>query len=73
MLLVIWMMRRALTHLSSLQVSSSDYHAYVSRKIPSEGTRGEDKLMHTEALGVVMVNYGQELGDDSEFGAHVLT
>ncbi len=57
------------TPLFSLQVASSNYHAHISQKVVTDGVRGEDKLMHDEALGVVMANYGEELGDDSEFGA----
>lgn len=51
-----------------LTIAAEDYHAYVSRKIHSEALPGETKMMHTEALGVVMIAHGEELGDESPLG-----
>ena len=53
---------------SSLQTAAQDYRAYISRKIASEAVPGDDKLMHTEAFGIVMLSHGEEIGTETALG-----
>ncbi|KAH8108358.1 BAR-domain-containing protein [Phellopilus nigrolimitatus] len=51
-----------------LHTASADYLEYISRKVHSDAIPGDDKMMYTEALGVVMIGHGEGLGDDSSLG-----
>ena len=48
-----------------MHLVAEDYHAYISRKIQSEALRGDEKVMHTEALGLVMIGHGEELSSSA--------
>ncbi|KAI5118715.1 hypothetical protein M0805_004514 [Coniferiporia weirii] len=56
-----------------LQVAATDYLEYISSKVDSKALPGEDTMMHTEALGVVMIGYGEDLGDDGAFARSLST
>ncbi|KAL5479072.1 hypothetical protein ACEPAI_2360 [Sanghuangporus weigelae] len=47
--------------------ATRDYLEYISQKQPSELISG-DSMMQSEALGVVMIEHGEELGDASALG-----
>ncbi len=51
-----------------LHVTSEDYHRTLAKKKESEVIEAEDKLLPIDALGVVMIQHGEEFGDDSAFG-----
>ena len=51
-----------------MHVATEDYHHVVSKKKASEVLDGEEKLLPVDALGVVMIQHGEEFGDDSAFG-----
>ena len=55
-----------------LHIASSDYMNYISLTTHSEALPKEDKILHSEALGVVMIGYGEELGSESAYGQFVL-
>ena len=40
----------------------------MSRKRNFDTVNANEKLMHSEALGAVMIGHGEELGSDNEFG-----
>lgn len=40
----------------------------IARKIQSEAVQGDDKLMVTETLGVVMIRAGEKLGAECALG-----
>lgn len=42
----------------------------MSKKKESEAVDGDEKLLAIDALGVVMIQHGEEFGDDSAFGAY---
>ena len=52
-----------------LHLASEDYQHALSKKKECEAVDGEDKLLAIDALGVVMIQHGEEFGDDSAFGA----
>lgn len=47
---------------------SGDYHHALSKKKESVTVDGEEKLLAIDALGIVMIQHGEEFGDDSAFG-----
>ncbi|KIP06763.1 hypothetical protein PHLGIDRAFT_128090 [Phlebiopsis gigantea 11061_1 CR5-6] len=55
-----------------LHVASEDYHHALSKKKLSEAVDSEDKLLPIDALGVVMIQHGEEFGDDSAFGTSLV-
>ena len=52
-----------------LHVASHDYHHALAKKKISEAVETDDKLLPIDALGVVMIQHGEEFGEDSAFGA----
>ncbi|KAH0834161.1 hypothetical protein J3R83DRAFT_11467 [Lanmaoa asiatica] len=52
-----------------LQAASEDYHHVLSKKKESLSSGEAEKLMPLDSLGIVMVTHGEEYGDDSAFGA----
>ena len=51
-----------------LHVASEDYHHSLSKKKVSETSDSDEKLLPIDSLGVVMIQHGEEFGDDSAFG-----
>lgn len=51
-----------------LHVASEEYHYSLSKKKVSEAVDTEEKLLSIDALGVVMIQHGEEFGDESAFG-----
>ncbi|TDL14861.1 BAR-domain-containing protein [Rickenella mellea] len=51
-----------------LQVASTDYHYSLSRKKFSEALPGTEKMMPIDSLGIVMIDHGEEFGNESAFG-----
>lgn len=51
-----------------LHIASRDYLEYISQQKQSDAAPGEDPMMATEALGVVMIGHGEDLGDASALG-----
>ena len=56
-------------HVYRLSVASGDYHHALSKKKESMFVDGDEKLLAIDALGIVMIQHGEEFGDDSAFGA----
>ena len=54
--------------LCRLHIASEDHHHALSKKKLSEAIDGDEKLLPIDALGVVMIQHGEEFGDDSAFG-----
>lgn len=54
-----------------LHVASEEYHYSLSKKKVSEAVDTEDKLLSIDALGVVMIQHGEEFGEESAFGTFV--
>ncbi|THH03153.1 hypothetical protein EW145_g6487 [Phellinidium pouzarii] len=54
--------------IEKLHVASTDYLEYISRTAQSEAVVSNDLMMSTEALGVVMIGYGENLGDGGALG-----
>lgn len=52
-----------------LHVASHDYHHALSKKKISEAIETDEKLLPIDALGVVMIQHGEEFGEESAFGA----
>lgn len=44
----------------------------MSRKRVFDTVGSGEKMMHSEALGIVMIGHGEALGGANEFGAHML-
>ncbi|EKM52757.1 uncharacterized protein PHACADRAFT_176772 [Phanerochaete carnosa HHB-10118-sp] len=59
--------------LSRLHVASQDYRRALSKKRVSEAVDHDEKLMSIDALGVVMIQHGEEFGDDSAFGTSLVS
>ena len=55
-----------------LHITSEDYKHALSKKRDSEALPQEDKLLPVDALGVVMIQHGEEFGDESAFGKSLL-
>ncbi|CAL1697804.1 unnamed protein product [Somion occarium] len=53
--------------LSKLHVTSEDYKHALSKKRDSEALPQEGKLLPIDALGIVMMQHGEEFGDESAF------
>ncbi|TCD66638.1 hypothetical protein EIP91_001105 [Steccherinum ochraceum] len=52
-----------------LQVTSTDYQASLVKKKESEALLDEkEKLLPVDALGIVMIQHGEEFGDESAYG-----
>ncbi|KAF8809813.1 BAR-domain-containing protein [Phlegmacium glaucopus] len=51
-----------------LLVASEAYQHALSKKKASDLSAGTDKLLPIDALGLVMINHGEEFGGDSSFG-----
>lgn len=51
-----------------MHVASQDYRRTLSKKKVSEAVEHDEKLLSIDALGVVMIQHGEEFGDDSAFG-----
>ncbi|KAH7096170.1 BAR-domain-containing protein [Auriculariales sp. MPI-PUGE-AT-0066] len=51
-----------------LHAASTGYHAYLLKKKTSEALDDPAKVAPGEALGLVMINHGEEFGEDSAFG-----
>ncbi|PSR76797.1 hypothetical protein PHLCEN_2v8178 [Hermanssonia centrifuga] len=50
-----------------------DYYRTLAKKKESEVIEAEDKLLPIDALGVVMIQHGEEFGDDSAFGTSLVS
>lgn len=53
---------------SRLQIASLEYHHQLSKKKVSEAIDEAEKLSVRDALGIVMITHGEEIGDESAFG-----
>jgi hypothetical protein len=51
-----------------LLVASEGYHHILSKKKASDSLTVADKLLPIDTLGLVMINHGEEFGQDSSFG-----
>ncbi|EJD43005.1 BAR-domain-containing protein [Auricularia subglabra TFB-10046 SS5] len=51
-----------------LHSASTAYHAYLLKKKQSDALAEPAKVFPVEALGLVMINHGEEFGDESAFG-----
>ena len=47
---------------------TEEYCSSLSRKKFSEAMTEPEKLLAVDALGVVMINHGQEFEDESKYG-----
>lgn len=43
----------------------------MTRKKESDAVDEEDKLLATDALGLVMIKHGEEFGDESAYGTRI--
>ncbi|OCH90077.1 BAR-domain-containing protein [Obba rivulosa] len=55
-----------------LHVVSEEYREYLCKKKHSEALEGSDKMMPVDALGVVMIQHGEEFGEDSAYGVSLM-
>ena len=55
-------------YLFRLHVASQSFHRQLSKKKVCEAIGDNEKLLPVDALGVVMIQHGEEFGDDSAFG-----
>ena len=60
-------------HLLRLQLASDEYQHAISKKKESEAIDGDEKLLAIDALGCVMIQHGEEFGDDSAFGESIVS
>lgn len=51
-----------------LQIASLEYHHQLSKKKVSEALEEPEKLSVRDALGIVMITHGEEIGEESAFG-----
>ncbi|GJE93015.1 hypothetical protein PsYK624_091740 [Phanerochaete sordida] len=56
-----------------MHVAAQDYHHALSKKKISEAVETDEKLLPIDALGVVMIQHGEEFGDDSAFGTSLVS
>ena len=49
-------------------MASEGYHHALSKKKASDSLSESEKLLPVDILGVVMINHGEEFGEDSSFG-----
>ncbi|KAJ3540374.1 hypothetical protein NM688_g6235 [Phlebia brevispora] len=58
--------------LYKLHLASEDYQCAVAKKKESEVVDGDEKLLSIDALGCVMIQHGEEFGEDSAFGTSLV-
>ncbi|KZV86090.1 BAR-domain-containing protein [Exidia glandulosa HHB12029] len=51
-----------------LHMATRDYHRYLLKKRQTDALDEPQKIMPVETLGLVMINHGEEFGDESAFG-----
>ena len=56
-----------------LHVASEDYHRRLIKKAPCEALEDTEKYSAIDALGIVMIQHGEEFGGDSAFGTSPMT
>ncbi|KAI0070675.1 BAR-domain-containing protein [Panus rudis PR-1116 ss-1] len=56
-----------------LHIASEDYKHALSKKKQSEALPDEDKLLPIDALGLVMIQHGEQFGDESAFGTSLVS
>jgi hypothetical protein len=52
-----------------LLVASEGYYHILSKKKASDSLMETEKLLPIDTLGLVMIDHGEEFGQDSSFGA----
>jgi hypothetical protein len=50
-------------------MASEGYYHILSKKKASDSLAVTEKLLPIDTLGLVMINHGEEFGQDSSFGA----
>ncbi|KAF7795739.1 hypothetical protein EIP86_006906 [Pleurotus ostreatoroseus] len=58
--------------LYKLHIASEDYQHVLAKKKQSEAVDGEEKLLAIDGLGCVMIQHGEEFGEDSAFGTSLV-
>jgi hypothetical protein len=51
-----------------LQIASRDFHQTLTRKKESLATTEAEKLAAMDAQGIVMIQHGEEFGEESAYG-----
>lgn len=51
-----------------LHVASHDFHHRLTKKTPCDAIEDNEKYLPVDALGIVMLQHGEEFGSDSAFG-----
>ncbi|EMD32803.1 hypothetical protein CERSUDRAFT_143382 [Gelatoporia subvermispora B] len=55
-----------------LHIVSEEYRDYLSKKKQSEALEDAEKMLPMDALGVVMIQHGEEFGEDSAYGVSLM-
>ncbi|EIW74787.1 BAR-domain-containing protein [Coniophora puteana RWD-64-598 SS2] len=55
-----------------LHMAAEDYHHTLSKKKESPAVQENEKLMPIDTFGIVMLNHGEEFGDQSAFGSSLV-
>ncbi len=65
------LLARLMLNVHRLHIASEEYQHVLSKKKQSEAVDGEEKLLAIDGLGCVMMQHGEEFGEDSAFGEYL--